>query len=120
MPIRTNAGMKRFYSFLLVLFFAVNMSKAADRYDFDAQISEQTLRNYLSRAMTLMYLLSSHGDIADNIRMMTNCGVKFAGRAVYQWGREEGGESALLKKLEAAKTKADQVHAADSDIILQA
>lgn len=38
--------------------------------------------------------------------MLTNCGVKFAGRAVYQWGREGGGESALPKKLELAKKNA--------------
>lgn len=38
--------------------------------------------------MTTMYLLTGHGDFHDNLRMLTNCGVKFAGRAVYQWGRE--------------------------------
>src|ERR1041384_6064559 len=83
-------------------------------------MSEKNLRAYLSRAMTIQYLLTSHGDIDDNIRMMTNCGVKFAGRAVYQWGREEGGESAIPKKLEGAKIKAEKVRAADPQIILQA
>lgn len=33
----------------------------------------------------------SHGVFEDHLRMLTNCGVKFAGRAVYQWRREEGG-----------------------------
>src|SRR5437667_8184313 len=72
-------------------------------YHFDGSMSEEVLRSYLSRSMTTMYLLTGHGDFHDNLRMLTNCGVKFAGRAVYQWGREEGGESALPKKLELAK-----------------
>src|SRR6266850_2904931 len=89
-------------------------------YRFDGSMSEEVLRSYLSRSMTLMYLLTSHGNLDDNIRMMTNCGVKFAGRAVYQWGREEGGESGLPKKLELAKKNAARIHAADPEMILQA
>lgn len=89
-------------------------------YHFDGRISEEVLRNYLSRSMTTMYLLTSHGDFDDNLRMLTNCGVKFAGRAVYQWGREEGGAPAIPKKLEQAKSKAAKIHAADPQMILQA
>jgi hypothetical protein len=92
---------------------------AAGEYRFDGGMSEVVLRSYLSRSMTLMYLLLGHGNLDDNIRMMTNCGVKFAGRAVYDWGREEGGESALPGKLELAAMNAAKVHAADPDIILQ-
>ena len=58
-------------------------------YRFDGSMSEEVLRSYLSGSMTTMYLLTGHGDFDDNLRMLTNCGVKFAGRAVYQWGREE-------------------------------
>jgi hypothetical protein len=65
-------------------------------------------------------LLTGLGDLDDNIRMMTNCGVKFAGRAVYNWGREQGGESNLPNKLAQAKKAAAKVHAADPQIILQA
>ncbi len=89
-------------------------------YRFDGSMSEEVMRHYLSRSMTLMYLLTGSGDLDDNIRMMKNCGVKFAGRAVYQWGREAGGESGLPKKLELAKANAAKIHAADPDIILQA
>jgi hypothetical protein len=108
----------RFIFVLLPLLASVALH--AGDYTFDAKISEPTLRNYLSRSMTLMWLLSGHGDLDDNLRMMTNSGVKFAGRAVFQWGREEGGESALPQKLEAARQKAAKIHAADPDIILQA
>ena len=89
-------------------------------YRFDGRMSEEVLRSYLSRSMTTMYLLTSHGDFDDNLRLLTNCGVKFAGRAVYQWGREEGGAVALPKKLERAKANAAKFHAADPDLILQA
>ena len=89
-------------------------------YRFDGRMSEEVLRSYLSRSMTLMYLLTGQGDLDDNIRMMTNCGVKFAGRAVYNWGREQGGESNLPNKLAQAKKNAARVHAADPEIILQA
>jgi hypothetical protein len=83
-------------------------------------MSEEVLRSYLSRSMTTMYLLLGHGNLDDNVRMLTNCGVKFAGRAAYNWGREEGGESALPAKLEMAKRGAAKVHAADPEIILEA
>ena len=102
---------------LLVL---VSAHTLARDYRFDGGMSEEVLRSYLSRSMTTMYLLTSHGDFGDNLRMLTNCGVKLAGRAVYQWGREEGGESGLPKKLELAKKNAAMIHAADPELILQA
>jgi hypothetical protein len=83
-------------------------------------MSEEVLRSYLSRAMTTMYLLTGQGDFEDNLRMLKECGVKFAGRAVYNWGREQGGESAMPRKLEQAKQHAAKIHAADPEIILQA
>ncbi|WP_367874966.1 hypothetical protein [Luteolibacter sp. Populi] len=89
-------------------------------YRFDGEMSEEVLRSYLSRSMTLMYLLTGGGDLDDNIRMMKETGVKFAGRAVHNWGREQGGESALPKRLEEARAKAAKIHAADPEIILQA
>ncbi|MEN9635682.1 MAG: hypothetical protein RL077_4086 [Verrucomicrobiota bacterium] len=92
---------------------------AAD-YRFDGKMPEAVLRSYLSRSMTTMYLLTGHGDFDDNLRMLTNCGVKFAGRAVYQWGREEGGAPAIPKKLGMARANAAKIHAADPELILQA
>src|SRR3989475_11097712 len=88
------------------LLFLVALPVLARDYRSDGSMSEEVLRSYLSRSMTTMYLLTGRGDFDDNFRMLTNCGVKLAGRAVYQWGREEGGESALPKKLELAKKNA--------------
>ena len=98
----------------------VSLPALARDYRFDGSMSEEVLRSYLSRAMTTMYLLTSHGDFDDNLRMLTNCGVKFAGRAVYQWGREEGGAPAIPKKLEQARANAARIHRADPELILQA
>ena len=89
-------------------------------YRFDGTMSEDVLRSYLSRSMTVMYLLTGQGDLDDNIRMLKDCGVKFAGRAVYNWGREQGGELALPRKLEQARQGAAKVHATDPEMILQA
>jgi hypothetical protein len=105
---------------LCQLLLLVALPVLARDYRFDGSMPEEVLRSYLSRSMTTMYLLTGHGDFDDNLRMLTNCGVKFAGRAVYQWGREEGGESALPEKLELAKKNAARIHAADPEMILQA
>ena len=112
--------MHSFARFVCQLWILVALPVLARDYRFDGSMPEEVLRSYLSRSMTTMYLLTSHGDFDDNLRMLTNCGVKFAGRAVYQWGREEGGESALPKKLELAKKNITRIHAADPELILQA
>ena len=112
--------MRSFTRCLCGLLLVVTLPLFAREYHFDGSMSEAVLRSYLARSMTTMYLLTGHGDFDDNLRMLTNCGVKFAGRAVYQWGREEGGAPAIPKKLEGAKAKAERIHAADSEMILQA
>src|SRR5260370_41211021 len=89
-------------------------------YRFDGGMSEEVLRNYLSRSMTTMSLLAGHGDFDDNLGGLTNCGVKFAGRAVYQGGREAGGAPALPKKVELARANAAKMHPVAPDLILQA
>lgn len=85
-------------------------------YRFDGRIPRDVLECYLSRAITMMDLLTGKGDVDDNIRMLTETGVKFAGRTVYRWG----GESQLPKLLPKAKTIAAKVHEADPEMMLQA
>src|SRR6266487_7050257 len=75
---------------LCPLLLLVALPLLARDYRFDGSMSEEVLRNYLSRSMTTMYLLTGHGDFDDNLRMLTNCGVKFAGRAVYQIPGSQG------------------------------
>jgi hypothetical protein len=38
----------------------------ASEFQFDGAMPESVLRNYLSRAMTQMYLLTGHGDLESN------------------------------------------------------
>jgi hypothetical protein len=85
-------------------------------YEFDGKISRPVLEHYLSRSITMLDLLTGHGDVDDNIRMLKNTGAKFAGRTIYLWGHE----SQLPKRLAAARQNAPKVHAADPDMILQA
>lgn len=88
---------------------------AARSYDFDGGISRPVLESYLSRATTMMDLLSGKGDEDDNIRMLRDIGAKFAGRAVYRWGSEAD----LPALLQTAADNARKVHAAIPDMILQ-
>jgi regulation of enolase protein 1 (concanavalin A-like superfamily) len=92
-------------------------------YSFDGKISRTVLENYLSRAITFAELLNGErvekqlrGNTEDNIRMLTNVGAKFAGRAIYMWG----GENRLDGLLERARPIVKEIHAADPDIVLQA
>ncbi|HEX2747670.1 MAG TPA: hypothetical protein VHM91_06710, partial [Verrucomicrobiales bacterium] len=98
----------------------LSLSAAGRDYRFDGKISAEVLRNYLSRSITMMQMLAGKGDFEDNVRMLKTCGARFIGRAVYNWGREEGGESALPARLPAIKEMSAKVHAADPEIILQA
>ncbi|MDT8302900.1 MAG: hypothetical protein RQ760_15575 [Sedimentisphaerales bacterium] len=98
-------------------------AKSERDYSFDGKISRTVLENYLSRAITFAELLNGErvekqlgGNTDDNIRMLKNVGVKFAGRAIYMWGDE----SRLNKLIEDARPIVRKVHAADPDIILQA
>lgn len=101
-------------------FVCVSIRLAGADFHFDGSMPEDVLRSYLSRSMTLMRLLTGAGSWEDNLRMMRETGVKFAGRATYNWGREEGGESALPKRLEVVRFHAAAIHSIDPEIILQA
>ena len=102
---------------LLALTLTIAASSSPPRdYKFDGSVSREVLDNYLSRCVTDMDLLSGKGNVDDNIRMLTNMGVKYAGRVVYRWG----GEQDLPALLATAKQNAAKVHAADPDMILQA
>lgn len=89
---------------------------AAARPHFDGEISRPALERHLSRAITMMDLLTGRGNPDDNIRMLKDVGAKFAGRTIYCWG----GERRLAARLATARKIAPKVHAADPDIILQA
>ena len=108
--------MSLWYRCICGLLLLAALPAFAREYRFDGNISEPVLRSYLSRSMTTLDLLTGHGDVDDNIRMLKDCGVKFAGRTIYLWGQEAD----LPRKLGLAKKNAAKVHDADPEIILQA
>jgi len=75
-------------------------------YQFDGKISRPVLENYLSRSITMLDLLTGHGDVDDNIRMLKSTGAKFVGRTIYLWGHE----GQLPKRLAAARQNTPKVH----------
>ncbi|MHC4692446.1 MAG: hypothetical protein ACYS67_06880, partial [Planctomycetota bacterium] len=111
---------------VLLLSFTTGTAAAGPEerdYSFDGKISRSVLENYLSRSITFAELLNGErvekqlkGNTDDNIRMLTNIGAKFAGRAIYMWG----GESRFDGLLERAQPIVKKVHAADPDMVLQA
>ena len=86
-------------------------------YEFRDRISREVLDCYLSRAVTMLGMLhQSEADVNEDLRMLTNIGGKFIGRAIYRWGSEHELERLLAR----AKPLARKAHSADPDLILQA
>ena len=84
-------------------------------YQFDGKISRPVLENYLSRSITMLDLLTGHGDVDDNIRMLKSTGAKFVGRTIYLWGHE----GQLPKRLAAARQNTPKVHKQHVERFLQ-
>ena len=82
-------------------------------YHFNGQISREVLENYLSRSATVASLL--HLTSADDLRMMQNTGVKFAGRVIWMWGKE----SRIDALIERARPFVKTLHEMDPDLVLQ-
>ncbi|MDP2895068.1 MAG: hypothetical protein Q8Q12_00745 [bacterium] len=101
---------------IVILTCAATVFAAERDYKFDGKISREVLENYLSRAITMCDLLDGKGNVDDNIRMLKNVGVKFAGRAMYMWG----GEARLDSLLNRGRPIAEKVHQVDPELILQA
>ncbi len=95
-------------------------------YDMaDGVISQESLNNYLSRAVTQAEFLASPGlntdgmyGTADDERMLLDIGAKFIGRSIYSWGKENLFESDGW--LSGAEEKIGRMHGQDPDMIFQA
>jgi len=93
----------------------------ADGYAFDGSMSRPVLERYLSRAVTHAGLLASHADpttacLDDDVRMLTEIGAKFVGRAAFVWDMPKDDERHFAR----VAASAARVHGADAEIILQA
>jgi hypothetical protein len=91
-------------------------SRHGRNYKFNRKISREVLDDYLSRSISMEGLLNGRGDLNDNIRMLSQTGAKYIGRSICLWG----GEANLLQNFERARLQLPQVHAADSEMILEA
>src|SRR5262249_14550693 len=85
-------------------------------YEFDRTISREVLENFLSRAISMEGIFNGHGDLEDNIRMLTSIGAKYIGRSLCLWGAE----AEFLHNVERAKSQVPKVLARDTDMILEA
>jgi hypothetical protein len=85
-------------------------------YEFKRTISREVLGNYLSRSISIEGLLNGRGDLNDNIRMLRSVGAKYIGRSICLWG----GEAKLLENFDRIKQQLPMVHAADSEMVLEA
>src|SRR6266581_1562226 len=84
-------------------------------FQFDGKISRPVLENYLSRSICIEGMLNARGPLTDDIRMITNSGAKYIGRALCLWGAENN----FLANIKRAKEQAPQVLAADPEIVLE-
>ena len=81
-------------------------------YRFDGHISRLVLENYLARSATVASLLHLASD--DDLRMMQNTGVKFAGRVIWMWGSE----SRIDALVKTGEPFVKRIHEMDPDIVL--
>jgi hypothetical protein len=85
-------------------------------YRFDGTISRPALENYLSRAISVEGVFNGRGNLDDNIRMLKNIGVKYAGRSLCLWGAENN----FLANIARAKEQVPKAIAADPEMVLEA
>ena len=77
------------------------------------EIEERSETASEAHSLFMEALLTGHGNLDDNIRMLKNFPAKFAGRTIYLWG----GESPLPTRLATARQNAPEIHAADPQMI---
>ncbi|RJO63455.1 MAG: hypothetical protein C4523_20110 [Myxococcales bacterium] len=89
-----------------------------DAWAFDGPISQEMLENYLSRAVSHQFLYTDNDPalLEDDIRMFTDIGAKFIGRASIIWDTPNDIDAFF----EQAAATAAQAHAADPTLLLQA
>ncbi len=97
--------------------------QAEDRdYHFDGRISQAVLENYLSRAITMDGVCAASPaapyatPFKEDLRMIRNTAAKFIIYAAYTWDAAEDDEAHFA----LARKRAEQIHAVDPEIILQA
>lgn len=111
----------------MVLITCVSFGQEKNRsYHFDGKITEEVLRNYLARSITMAEVCTSpkfkvdgkDNTIEDDIRLIKNIGAKFIGRAFFRWGNEQSLNDPEFWSY--ANNVITRVHAFDRDVVFQA
>ena len=84
-------------------------------FSFDYKISEEVLKNYLSRSMTLSFLTVSSNDPQSDIQLILNTGAKYISRANLRWQAE----TEYLNSIAIYKNRISEIHTQDPDIIFE-
>ena len=96
---------------------------ASSKFTFNGTMSKETLRAYCSRAVTLAGLCVENNAadpiFEEDLRMLLRIGAKYIGRAAYySWGGNMSWQQ-IQDHYALAKERADLVHKADPEMILQ-
>lgn len=115
--------MRSFKILLIVLSLSVSVfSSSIERdYTFKGSISQEVLENYLSRSMHYCGLTagSPGGEsncFEDDLRVILKTGAKYISRCAFAWDVPEDDDA----HFELAKKRAQIIHQADPEIILEA
>ena len=112
--------------YLMVMLCLLVSCRQSNPYYFDGYITENALKMYLSRAVTMSEFLTvdpfcndgRYPDKDADIDFIRESGAKFIGRSIYRWGDEKALNDSLFWA--GARNLMGKVHAFDPDVIFQA
>ncbi|MHB1453073.1 MAG: hypothetical protein ACYCYM_03815 [Saccharofermentanales bacterium] len=84
-------------------------------FHFDGSISEEVLKNYLSRSMTLSFISSPSSSPASERSMIIRTGAKYIGRSIIPWQAE----TEYTFSIAGYKKVIDEMHAIDPEIVFE-
>ncbi|MBQ4574944.1 MAG: hypothetical protein IJA85_07050 [Clostridia bacterium] len=85
-------------------------------FTFDGSVSREVLCNYLSRMLNHTFLSEDRSHLEADIQLIKNVGAKYIGRACTPWIMS----GADLEYIPRYKDAIDEIHAYDSEIVLEA
>ncbi|MBE6904510.1 MAG: hypothetical protein E7480_07890 [Ruminococcaceae bacterium] len=96
-------------------FMTVKRIEDGKNYKFDKVISQDVLKNYLAKSITLSLLSIFHDTYDEDIRLILNTGAKYISRAAIPWIPETNYDKAVSEYRKVI----DKVHEIDPDIVFE-
>lgn len=84
-------------------------------FKFDGSISEEVLKNYLSRSITLSFISSPSEAPESDKKLIINAGAKYISRSIIPWMPETD----YVNSIAGYKKVIDEMHAMDPDIVFE-